>query len=181
MRTSLVIALTALALGVVPACGGGSTDAPPSSSASPSEQAAPAETGPDGAFAKKLAEGHGEMIQLAVAAANSKNPKVTDLADRIRNAREAQIDQVAGWLGSKNDTLPPSPAEGSPAVKSLPGVEDARFDRAWASAMLLLNKQGRSLVTAHAAEGADAEMRELAQILVGELDKESAELTALAA
>lgn len=178
MRTALLVALIIAGLGTA---GCGETSSPSSSTSATSQSSeSKATSGPDAVFAKNLANSHGQTIELLVAASRSKNPKVTELAERMRMIREAQVDQLAGWLAANNDKLPEiKPEDGGEPVKALKAVSDAEFDKAWAKAMTAQNNTAAALVTAEAANGADAEMKELAQSLIDTFTQEGKDLAAL--
>jgi uncharacterized protein (DUF305 family) len=180
MRKLALIVSTAAVL--VTGCSGGSTTpAPtqnPTGATSSSSEGRPS---PDVTFAKSLATGHGQVIELAVLApTRSKNPKVIVLAERVRQLREPQIDQLTGWLAGQNEQLPSvKPADGGEPVKKLRSVPDTEFDKAWAAAVIEQNQATLTIAEAQNTGGTDVEMNDLAKSLAAELNAENTDLRAV--
>lgn len=102
-----VVAAAALALS---ACGGDPAAAPEATASAPSPSSPPSATAgttedaehnqADVMFAMMMIPHHAQAVQMSelVLAHDDLSPEVTDLAQRIRDAQEPEIEQMSGWL-----------------------------------------------------------------------------------
>lgn len=111
-----LLALVAAAALALSACGGdpeaapgGTASAPPASSPPSAATGAPGATGTtedgehnqaDVMFAMMMIPHHAQAVRMSelVLAHDDLPPEVTDLAQRIRDAQEPEIEQMSGWL-----------------------------------------------------------------------------------
>jgi uncharacterized protein (DUF305 family) len=107
--------IAALAAAVVTACGGDSGEqAGPAAPAPPTSSASAANTSfneADVAFAQAMIPHHEQAVEMAkMASEKGSDPKVKELAAKIRSAQDPEIATMKGWLSTWGKPLPTSSA-----------------------------------------------------------------------
>ncbi len=149
-------------------------------------------TSTDQEFASQLLAHHQQLLELTDLAAESGDPEVAAFAARLRQDRQAQADELTGWLtateglpsGSAPEDLVAEPSQlpGMPSAELLARlrqVRGAEFTASFKEAMTGLYDGGEQLAQAELEEGSAPEMRSLAERVLDGHDTERADLTAL--
>ncbi len=109
-RLPVVAALAAAAL-LGTACTNEDTSPPPEHDQGGSAEVSPA----DVSFAQDMVPHHEQAVEMAdLVPERTDDPAVSDLAERIRQAQQPEIDQLGGWL-DEWDTAEAPPQRGDPA------------------------------------------------------------------
>ncbi|MGV9253546.1 DUF305 domain-containing protein [Streptomyces sp. NPDC003697] len=135
IRRTAALATAATAAVVLTACGGSSGSGSPAasghsghdmagmSSANPSATASVAQGShntQDVSFAREMIPHHRQAVAMAgLAASRAKAPSVKDLAAKIRQAQDPEINTMSGWLKAWGEKVPD---DGMPGMESMPGM-----------------------------------------------------------
>ena len=130
-RTLLVGAITAAALLTGGACSNSGTEQPASSSTTstnttPTSKAAAAHNKADVKFAHHMIPHHQQAIEMAdmILAKPDIDPRVTDLATKIKTDQASEIKQMQDWLAEWGmPTMAMTPGMGMPGMEMTPGME----------------------------------------------------------
>ena len=183
LGTTLPLAVAGL---VLAGCGGedsahsgmtmGSSTAPASAQASTHNTA-------DVTFAQEMIPHHQQAVEMAgLAATQATNAQVKDLASRIRNAQDPEIQQLRTWLGQ----WAAMPSMSGMNHGSMPGMmtdEDMRklrqatatgFDRMFLQLMIGHHEGAVEMARTELARGSNADAKALAQRII---DSQTAEIT----
>jgi uncharacterized protein (DUF305 family) len=191
---------------VLSACGG--TDTSSSSSAEHSgmtmaPSSAPASTATfndaDVTFAQSMIEHHRQAIAMAsMAGSRAASSKVKDLATKIKNAQQPEIDTMTGWLTAWGKPTPmPSVSMGSGMSgmdhTSMPGMmstddmaklmdaKGAAFDKQFLTMMISHHEGAITMAKQETAHGSNPDATALAQKIVTDQQAEIATMKRLLA
>jgi uncharacterized protein (DUF305 family) len=133
----------------------------------------------DQEFAQRMLGHQQKALELAgLAAQNSQDPRIKDLAARIQQAQRSDIDKIQAWLSTAPGHQPGGAPEGSEteqAAEGLPNPETMQrlrqargveFDQLWMQAMLSLQEGAVQIARDEVDEGSVPQMRDLAQKIV---------------
>ena len=142
----------------------------------------------DVAFAQGMVPHHEQAVEMtSLVASRTTNAHVIDLAARIAQSQQPEIDRMNGWLRSWN-----APAEASSHTShghsenhgmvelgNLADLTGTEFDRQWLSLMIQHHRGAVEMAQKHLSAGTDPEARKLAQDVVSHQEKEIAEMESL--
>jgi uncharacterized protein (DUF305 family) len=149
----------------------------------------------DIAFAQQMIPHHQQAVEMAkLAASHSSNTKVKDLAGRIQQAQDPEIQQLNGWLAQWAATTPPTGMDHGSTTTSIPGMEHgsepgmmtddemrqleqangAAFDRLFLEMMTKHHRGAIEMAKTEVANGANPDAKALAQRII---DAQQAEIT----
>lgn len=201
-KTLVGTALAVLTLGAVLAgCGSGTNAGHDMSGMSnPATTAPTAGQGDhnqaDIAFAQQMIPHHQQAVDMAkLVSGRTTNAKVIDLAGRIENAQDPEIQQMTGWLttwgaattgmnmpGMTSGHSMPGMSSGTPMpgmmsdadMTKLRAMNGAEFDRAWLQMMVQHHQGAIDMAKTELAQGGNAPAKALAQKII---DGQQAEIT----
>lgn len=183
-RFSLLLVLAALA--VTAACGSSSDgDTGPAASADHNEA--------DIAFAQGMIPHHEQAVEMAeMALETSENPKVKDLAGRIKEAQVPEIKTMKGWLkdwdasmegkggmGGMGGTAKGEGMMSNSEMKELESSSGPEFDEIFLKAMLAHHKGAVAMAKVELADGKFPDAKKLAQAIVDTQEEEITEIETL--
>lgn len=179
---------------LVAGCGGGDTDA----THQPGEMSAPATTAGAGqadrndqdiAFAQGMIPHHQQAIDMALLAAErATSAEVKDLAGRVQDAQDPEIEQLTGllerWGAPAESGMDHGDMshEGMMTDEEMGQLETATgpdFDRTWVRLMIRHHEGAVAMATAQLSGGANAEAKELAQRIIDAQQAEIVEMRGL--
>ena len=150
-------------------------------------------TGTDQEFAQQMLAHHRQAIDLAVLASkNGESSQVKDLATRIQQGQQPEIDQIKVWLGLTGGQKPGSAPEDSGEHADMPGMQSpqkmqqlsqmrgADFDRAWSQVMVDHHQGALQMARTELEEGAAPQMRQIAEKVIATQQAEIDDLKKLA-
>ncbi|MPY32997.1 DUF305 domain-containing protein [Streptomyces adustus] len=133
LRRTLAVAAAATAAVVLAACGGSDSSSPSdhtghnmgaTSTAGSSDTAAAAQGGhnaQDVSFAQGMIPHHRQAVAMAdLAASRAKSQQVKDLATKIKQAQDPEINTMSGWLKAWDAKVPDTDTSG---MESMPGMD----------------------------------------------------------
>ena len=130
-----------------------------------------------------------EMSEIALDPASGASAAIQDLAIRIRDAQDPEIELMKGFLATWGAPLNPedgmdhsSMMEGMLTVEELDelaGLQGSEFDVRWAQAMIAHHKGAVAMAEDVLADGKNAETRKLAEEIIANQQAEIDELTPL--
>ncbi|MBB2910746.1 uncharacterized protein (DUF305 family) [Streptosporangium becharense] len=186
-RLALTATAGAGALALLTACGNsdgtvtklaGMADAPV---ASPTRQPGASFNEADVMFAQMMIEHHRQAVEMAdLAETRATNPEVKQLAGKIKEAQQPEIDTMTGWLSEWGVPGTPAPAEtpsegmgghGMPGMMSpedmrkLEAAEGAEFDRLFLRMMIDHHEGAIKMARIEQERGTSPEAEELAKII----------------
>lgn len=199
MRKFLVGASAAAAFALIAGCGssGNATTAGHSSASSTGAANSAAQTGnnaDDITFAQGMIPHHQQAVDMAkMVPARGADPKVRDLASRVQQAQDPEIQQLTDML-KKWGSAPASEA-GMPGMDhgsmgggagmmtgeemaQLGGAKGAEFDRMWVQLMIKHHKGAIEMARTELSKGSSGDAKALAQKIV---DAQQAEITEMQA
>lgn len=188
-RSLLAISVTAAAL--LSACGGSEPSAETTASAADFNDA-------DVTFAKAMIPHHEQAVEMATIAldpAVAAGPEVVDLATRIRDAQQPEIDLMTEWLAAwgeephdMDDMESMDDMEDMEGMEGMMSADDmaalsvatgADFDARWLEMMILHHEGAVAMAEAVSAEGQNADVLVLAEDIVAAQQAEIAEMRSL--
>ena len=130
-----------------------------------------------------------EMSEIALDPASGASSAIQDLAIRIRDAQDPEIELMKGFLATWGAPLNPedgmdhsSMMEGMLTVEELDelaGLQGSEFDVRWAQAMIAHHKGAVAMAEDVLSDGKNAETRKLAEEIIANQQAEIDELTPL--
>ena len=130
-----------------------------------------------------------EMSEIALDPASGASAAIQDLAIRIRDAQDPEIEMMKGFLATWGAPLNPedgmdhsSMMEGMLTVEELDelaGLQGSGFDVRWAQAMIAHHKGAVAMAEDVLTDGKNAETRKLAEEIIANQQAEIDELTPL--
>ncbi|MFG2951929.1 DUF305 domain-containing protein [Streptomyces adustus] len=133
LRRTLALAAAATAAVVLAACGSSDSSSPSdhtghnmgATSTAGSSDTAPATQGghnaQDVSFAQGMIPHHRQAVAMAdLAASRAKSPQVKDLATKIEQAQDPEINTMSGWLKAWDAKVPDT---GTSGMGSMPGMD----------------------------------------------------------
>ncbi len=130
-----------------------------------------------------------EMSEIALDPASGASAAIQDLAIRIRDAQDPEIELIKGFLATWGAPLNPedgmdhsSMMEGMLTVEELDelaGLQGSEFDVRWAQAMIAHHKGAVAMAEDVLSDGKNAETRKLAEEIIANQQAEIDELTPL--
>ncbi|CAM3372306.1 DUF305 domain-containing protein [Kibdelosporangium persicum] len=203
MRKLLIGASAAAALALIAGCGNSGNDSgmaghgtmntgTPTSTSTSAPAAATGNNADDISFAQGMIPHHGQAVEMAkLVPSRSTDPKVLDLAKRIQQAQDPEIQQLTDMLkewGSAPTSTPSTPGmdhggHGSAGsggmmtaeeMKQLEAAKGAEFDRMWMQMMIKHHEGAIEMARTELSKGASAEAKALAQKII---DAQQAEIT----
>ncbi|GAA2790819.1 DUF305 domain-containing protein [Crossiella cryophila] len=182
--------LTAITLS---ACGGGASAGHDDGHAGghPATSAPAANAGHNAAditFAQGMIPHHQQALDMSkLVPSRTDNAKVRDLAKRIQDGQQPEIDKMTGWLKSWNAPLQPEHGADHGAhgmmsaeqMTQLQAASKADFDKRWLTMMVEHHRGAVVMAKAELAQGQSAEAKHLAEEVISAQEKEIAEMTGL--
>ncbi|MCK2245336.1 MULTISPECIES: DUF305 domain-containing protein [unclassified Crossiella] len=193
-KNKLVLAglgvLTAITLS---ACGGGTSSGHNDGHAGghPATSAPAADAGHNAAditFAQGMIPHHQQALDMSkLVPTRTDNAKVRDLAKRIQDGQQPEIDTMTGWLKSWNAPVQPEHGGGhgahgmmsAEAMKELTAASKADFDKRWLTMMVEHHRGAVEMAKTELAQGQSAAAKHLAEEVISAQEKEIAEMTGL--
>lgn len=148
----------------------------------------------DTTFAQQMIAHHSQAVEMAeLVSGRTTNPKVVDLAKRIREAQGPEIKMMTGWLRAWGEPT----SDGGHSMSGMnhgsrmPGMmtdedmaalkaaKDADFDRRWLSMMIAHHQGAVEMARTELAQGANPEAKTLAQRIIDAQEAEIREMRAL--
>ena len=130
-----------------------------------------------------------EMSEIALDPASGASAAIQDLAIRIRDAQDPEIELMKGFLATWGAPVTPEDGvdhstmmEGMLTVEELDelaGLQGPEFDVRWAQAMIAHHKGAVAMAEDVLADGKNAETRKLAEEIIANQQSEIDELTPL--
>ncbi len=130
-----------------------------------------------------------EMSEIALDPASGASAAIQDLAIRIRDAQDPEIEMMKGFLATWGAPLNPedgmdhsSMMEGMLTVEELDelaGLQGSEFDVRWAQAMIAHHKGAVAMAEDVLSDGKNPETRKLAEEIIANQQAEIDELTPL--
>ena len=183
-------AAAALLMASLTACAAGTTEM--GHDDHQSDSAAAGFSGDDIMFAQMMIPHHEqaiEMSEIALDPASGASAAIQDLAIRIRDAQDPEIELMKGFLATWGSPVTPedgvdhsSMMEGMLTVEELDelaGLQGPEFDVRWAQAMIAHHKGAVAMAEDVLADGKNAETRKLAEEIIANQQSEIDELTPL--
>ena len=131
-----------------------------------------------------------EMSEIALDPASGASAAIQDLAIRIRDAQDPEIELMKGFLVTWGSPVTPedgvdhsSMMEGMLTVEELDelaGLQGPEFDVRWAQAMIAHHKGAVAMAEDVLADGKNAETRKLAEEIIANQQSEIDELSLIA-
>jgi len=151
----------------------------------------------DTAFAQQMVPHHQQAVEMAkLAASRGSSAKVKDLAARIQNAQDPEIQQLTGWLAQwgATSTAPSTGMDHGSTTTSMPGMDNgsmpgmmsddemrqleqasgAGFDRMFLEMMTTHHQGAIEMARTEVADGANPDAKALAQRII---DAQQTEIT----
>jgi uncharacterized protein (DUF305 family) len=182
-------------------CGGQTTPASglaATSTSAPSAASSSANNDADVTFVKGMTPHHGQAVDMAkLAATNTSNPKILDLAGRIENAQAPEIQTMNGFLTSWGMTPDTSGGMGgmggmdhgstdgmggmmsADQMQQLTRTRGAEFDRMFLTMMIQHHEGAVQMAKTEIASGQSADAKALAQKIIEAQQGESSEMNTL--
>ncbi|SHG39497.1 DUF305 domain-containing protein [Streptoalloteichus hindustanus] len=147
----------------------------------------------DIAFAQQMIPHHAQAVEMAkLVAGRDAGQKVVDLARRVEQAQQPEIDQMTAWLREWG-AAPTTTADGHAGhsghggagmmseqqMTALRAARGAEFDRQWVRMMIEHHRGAVEMARTEQAQGASLEARALAGRIIDAQQAEIAEMTAL--
>ncbi|MCP2164761.1 DUF305 domain-containing protein [Goodfellowiella coeruleoviolacea] len=158
-------------------------------------------------FAQQMIPHHAQAVAMAdLVAGHTGNQRVLDLAQRIRQAQQPEIDTMTGWLSAWGVPAAASSSSGvdhsgmDHGSSSMPGMDhgsgmsgmmseeqmdqldqarDAEFDRQWLSMMVEHHQGAIDMANTELAQGVNPAAKQLAGQIVAAQQQEISELRGL--
>lgn len=147
----------------------------------------------DIAFAQGMIAHHEQAIEMAEIALDPEvgaGPDVIDLATRIKGAQDPEVDLMTGWLTAAGKPVAMDTSEGhdmstmdgmmtAEQMDTMAAMTGPDFDQMWLEMMIAHHEGAVSQSEAVKAEGANAEVRTLADQVITAQQAEIAEMQTL--
>ncbi|MEY4396592.1 MAG: hypothetical protein RLZZ40_348 [Actinomycetota bacterium] len=137
-------------------------------------------------FAQMMIPHHQQAVDLAtIAESNTKNVQVLDLAARIKNAQQPEIDQMQAWLDDSNSGMEMNHHMSMPGIVSdkdmaaIRAAHGAEFDTLFLTHMIAHHEGAVEMVNNLIANSANAKVKAMGQAIVKAQTAEIAEMKAL--
>lgn len=197
MKRLLAVSITALIPLGLAACGGddNSTD----ETAAAAESTTPLADGPAAAndadveFAQSMIPHHQQAVEMAEIALDptvGASPQVVDLATRIQQAQDPEIEQMSSWLTlwgepmEMDASMEMSSMEGTMSAEDMDALGKARgaeFDQLWLERMIAHHQGAISMAETVQADGSSPDVLALAGQIIDAQQAEINEMNALLA
>lgn len=188
--TVLTVALATFALA---ACGGDDADTIAGTTTGASDVASGVDED-DVHFAQAMIAHHEQAIEMSEIALDptiGAGAEVVALATVIRNAQDAEVDLMTGWLEAWGEPLVMDESDGHDMseagmmtpedMNDLAAASGPDFDAAWLGMMLVHHRGAITMAEEVQAEGADPAVRELAGAIIAAQSAEIAQMESLLA
>lgn len=180
-RTLAAFALIAL---VAAGCGGGDDDTASTGAAERNDA--------DVTFAKGMVPHHEQAVEMSdMALEKAENPKVKELATKIKAAQGPEIDQMKGWLSDWGESADDMGDMGGMSgmdmngmmsdgeMKALEAASGAAFDKLFLEGMIRHHEGAVTMAEEELAKGKFPEAKTLAQQILDAQNAEIAEMKTL--
>lgn len=191
--TALAAAAAVALVGGLGACGSTGPASPSSSASAPST--GPAHNQADVTFAQDMIPHHAQAIAMSkIAVQRAQSPQIKDLAARIQDTQQSEIERMRSWLKAWNVQVPStdSPTVGMDhgAVSAMPGMMSSdqmrqlgmvptdKFDLMFLRMMIAHHKGAITMARSELANGQNADARQLAQRIIDDQQREISEMEA---
>jgi uncharacterized protein (DUF305 family) len=147
----------------------------------------------DISFAQQMIQHHAQAIEMAkLGPQRATSPEVKDLAARIENAQQPEIDTMSTWLRSWGATVPTGDMAGhgmesgagvmtAEQMQQLAQASGADFDRMWLQMMTAHHEGAVQMAMTELQQGGNADAKKLAQTIIDTQQAEINEMNALLA
>ncbi len=142
----------------------------------------------DVAFAQEMIPHHSQAVEMATLALDrSENPQILDLASRIQQGQDPEIEQMQGWLATwdmpeMDDEMDGMAMNGMMSDDDMSALTDASgpdFDALFVSLMIQHHDGAITMAKSLIDEGSDPQVRALAEGVIAAQEAEIAEMEAL--
>jgi uncharacterized protein (DUF305 family) len=166
--------MAAAAIGLLLA-GCNSTNGTHMSSEAASSAPATAHNAADVTFAQEMIPHHQQALDMAkLAASRSATTSVKDLAGRIEQAQDPEIQQMTRWLSQWGAMPSMSGMHGAADMRSLQQAGGTEFDKMFLQMMVSHHQGALDMAKTELAAGSNADAKALAQRI---MDGQTAEIT----
>lgn len=165
-RRIALLAFTGVLALALTACGSGSSGGQPTGS----NPTAGTHNAADVTFAQGMIPHHAQAVTMATQALQtSSNPKVIDLAQRIKSAQDPEITLMSGWLRQWGEDVPDTSMSGTgmsgdmdhsmsgmmtdQQMSALANARDAKFDRLFLTLMIAHHNGAIEMATTEQQRG----------------------------
>lgn len=195
MRTRTLVAAGLIALSGLLAASCGSDDDEPVVGSSDTE-AVEDHNEADVTFAQGMIPHHRQAVEMAdLADGRAEDPRVTDLASRIKAAQDPEIQEMTGWLEAWDEEVPAEGehGEGHESETEMPGAMSAEdmdaleaasggeFDEMFLTMMIEHHRGAVEMATTEVEEGSFPDAIALAEKIIDDQEAEISEMEALLA
>ena len=139
-------------------------------------------------FAQMMIPHHEQAVELAtIAETNTTNPVILDLASRIKNAQQPEIDQMKAWIDASGEGMDMGHDMNMPGIVSdedmaaIRAAHDAEFDTLFLTHMIAHHEGAIEMVNDMLSNTSNAEAKALGEAIVKAQTEEIAEMKALLA
>ncbi|MFM2412088.1 MAG: hypothetical protein RLZZ587_421 [Actinomycetota bacterium] len=139
-------------------------------------------------FAQMMIPHHEQAVELAtIAETNTSNPEILDLASRIKNAQQPEIDLMKAWLDTSGSGMDMGHNMNMPGIVSdedmaaIRAARDTEFDALFLTHMIAHHKGAIDMVNDLLSDTTNAEAKALGQAIITAQTAEISEMTALLA
>ncbi len=142
----------------------------------------------DVAFAQEMIPHHSQAVEMATLALDrSEDPQILDLAGRIQQGQDPEIEQMQGWLATwdmpeMDDDMDGMAMNGMMSDDDMSALTDASgpdFDALFVSLMIQHHDGAITMARSLIDEGSDPQVRALAEGVIAAQEAEIAEMEAL--
>ncbi|MEZ5375196.1 MAG: DUF305 domain-containing protein [Acidimicrobiales bacterium] len=190
MHKSIPVSAAIAAAGLILAACGSSDSAADSPTTTAAAQAATDASFNDAdvAFAQEMIPHHSQAVEMATLALDrSENPQILDLASRIQQGQDPEIEQMQGWLATwdmpeMDDEMDGMAMNGMMSDDDMSALTDASgpdFDALFVSLMIQHHDGAITMAKSLIDEGSDPQVRALAEGVIAAQEAEIAEMEAL--
>lgn len=140
-------------------------------------------------FAQGMVPHHEQAVEMSdLAAAKAVDPKVKDLAARIKQAQGPEIITMKGWLEDWGEEVPDEGGHGGMEMSGMMSADDmeklerasgTNFDRVFLEMMIRHHEGAISMANIEAAKGAFPPAKDLAARIIGSQQTEIDEMKRL--
>ncbi|MFM6968134.1 MAG: DUF305 domain-containing protein [Microbacteriaceae bacterium] len=137
-------------------------------------------------FAQMMIPHHEQAVELAgIAETNTTNPAIRDLASRIKNAQQPEIDQMKKWIADANAGMDMSHDMAMPGIvadedmAAIRSAHDADFDTLFLTHMIAHHEGAIDMVNNMIANSQNAGVKALGQSIIKAQTAEIEEMKSL--